>query len=61
LAGIARNATAPVLRINSSQCFSIEKPCGTFSVVHSRYFAPLMAASVERITMWPEKGSCFHM
>ena len=40
------------------QCRSIENPCGTFSVVQSRYLLPTTAESVLRITTCPENGSC---
>ena len=60
-AGSSREATAPVCLLRKSQCFASEYPCGTLIVVHSRYFAPAMAASVERMTTWPEKGSCWNM
>ena len=65
----ARTAASPASRdtprrrsraASRSQCFAIEKPCGTLSVVHSRYAEPGVSASVERITTCPENGSSFH-
>ena len=50
-------ASAPVCSPRKRACFSSENPCGTFSVVHSRYFDPAVAESVERITTWPLNGS----
>ena len=56
---MTRYASAPIRAARKSQCSLIEKPCGTLSVVHSRYAEPGVSASVERMTMWPENGSCF--
>ena len=56
-AGMMRYASAPIARARKSQCCVIENPCGTLSVVHSRYAEPGVSASVERMTTCPENGS----
>jgi hypothetical protein len=61
LAGRRRNRSAPVCRESSSQCLAMEKPCGTFRVVQSRYLAPAVAVSVVRITTCPLNGSRSYM
>ena len=60
-AGMTRYVSAPTRAASTSQCLAIEKPCGTLSVVHRRNADPVVSASVERMTMWPENGSSFHM